>query len=397
MIKITQKENCTGCYACKNICPEDCITMGSDFEGFRYPTVDIKSCVECGLCEKVCPIIHKKVIENNPKAYACYNKNEKTRMESSSGGLFTLIAEQIIDNGGIVFGALFDNEFNVIHDYVDIKENLSKLRGSKYVQSKIGDMHKKVKCDLLQGKQVLFTGTPCQIAGLKSYLQKDYDNLFCIDNICHGVPSPKVWQNYISYQEKYFKSSLSKINFRNKDTGWKDYSVYISFENNDEYKNKFNNDLYMKAFLKDICLRPSCYQCEFKSLHRQSDITLADYWGIQSMIPDMDDDKGTSLIFVNSERGQVMLEKIKAQILYREVDINKAVVYNPSAVKSSVRNPRREDFFKEIGKLQFEQLVKKYCIDSVAIRVKNKLKTLAYNIVKKVGLLNLCKKVLKRA
>jgi coenzyme F420-reducing hydrogenase beta subunit len=392
MIEIQKKENCTGCHACKNVCPPKCIMMESDSEGFLYPKINIESCIHCGLCEKVCPIIHKKEINNNPKAYACYNKNEKIRMESSSGGLFTLIAEQIIDNGGIVFGARFDNEFNVIHDSVEKKEDLDKFRRSKYVQSKIGDTHRRVKDALIEGRHVLFTGTPCQVAGLKSFLGKEYDNLFCLDIICHGVPSPNVWKSYLVYQKNKFGSLPQYISFRNKDEGWKNFSMSISFDNNIEYRKTLVTDLYMKTFLKDICLRLSCYQCNFKTLHRQSDITLADFWGIQNMLPEMDDDRGTTLMFINSANGQKMMQNLNEKILIREVDINKAVEYNPSAIKSAKINPKRDAFLEDLHKIPFDKLVKKYCNDSIMIRLKRKSKALIYKVMKEMGVLNLYKK-----
>jgi coenzyme F420-reducing hydrogenase beta subunit len=358
--------------------------MESDSEGFWYPKVNVESCLECGLCEKVCPIIYKNKVINTPKAYACYNKNEKIRMESSSGGLFTLFAEQVIDNDGVVFGARFDDKFNVIHDFVETKEELSEFRGSKYVQSKIGETYKKVKEYLSQGRQVLFSGTPCQIGGLKSYLMQDYDNLLCIDIICHGVPSLKVWQKYISYQKNYFSSHIHRIAFRCKDQGWKRFSLSILFKNNKEYKKTLDKDLYMKAFLKDICLRPSCYECQFKTLHRQSDITLADFWGIENVFPDMYDDKGTSLIFINSIKGYNMLKKINENILYKEVNINDAIVYNTAAIKSANYNKKRENFFKELDTQPFNKLIRKYCSDSQFVKIKRVIKTLVYNALKKV-------------
>lgn len=373
MINITRKENCTGCYACENVCPKECITMQNDSEGFWYPKVDIEKCNDCGLCEKVCPIIHKKEIDNHPKAYACYNKDEEIRLKSSSGGMFTLIAEQVIDNGGVVFGARFDEQFNVIHDYIEIKEKLEQFRGSKYVQSRIGDTYKQAKDFLKQRRQVLFTGTPCQIGGLKSYLQRDYTNLFCMDIICHGVPSPRVWQKYISYQKDSHASSPRKIAFRQKNEGWKRFSVSLSFNNDTEYLKSHKEDLYMKAFLNDICLRPSCYSCNFKTLHRESDITLADFWGIQNMLPELDDDKGTSLIFVNSTEGRTMFKKIQDKVLCQEVDTEKAVSYNSAAIKPVAKNEKRESFFEELEQLPFDKLVKKSCSQSLLIKIKRKI------------------------
>ena len=380
MITIINKENCTGCYACKNICPKECITMESDTEGFWYPKVNIEICNDCGLCEIVCPIIHKSEMKNNPLAYASYNKNEKIRMNSSSGGLFTIIAEQTINEGGVVFGAKFDDEFYVVHDYTETKEGLKEFRGSKYVQSKVGDTYKDVKRFLKQGRKVLFTGTPCQVGGLKSYLQRNYDDLFCVDIICHGVPSPKVWQKYILYQENYYASTLRKIAFRRKEEGWKQYSVSLLFNNNTEYLQSHRKDLYMKAFLKNVCLRPSCYACKYKTIHRESDITLADFWGVQSILPELDDDKGTSLLFINSEKGKRMFNKIKDQVIHYEVDINKAIIHNSAAIKSVNRNPKRDRFFEELDNISFNKLVSKYCSDSVLGKFKRKGKA----ILKKV-------------
>lgn len=395
MIKINDKKDCMGCHSCSNVCPLGCITMENDSEGFWYPVVDYNECIKCGLCTNVCPIINKKIIENEPSTYACYNKDENVRLESSSGGIFTLIAEYIIYNGGVVFGAGFDKDFSVIHSYVETKEELEKFRGSKYVQSKIGDTYKKAKKFLEQGKRVLFTGTPCQIGGLKSYLQKEYGNLFCIDIICHGVPSPKVWQKYVSYHEKQAGSSTQRIAFRCKDKGWKRYSVSLLFQNNTEYRETFDKDLFMKAFLRNVCLRPSCYECNFKTLHRQSDITLADFWGIQNILPEMDDNKGTSLIFVNSDRGYSIFEKIKNNILYKGVNINQAVLYNSSAIKSVEDNQKRESFFKEIDQVPFDKLVKKYCSDSLLVRLKRKSKSIVCGMLEKVEMLDTVKKLLR--
>lgn len=395
MITINDKKDCMGCHGCSNICPKSCISMESDSEGFWYPVVDYDKCIKCGLCIKVCPIINKTAIENEPIAYACYNKDETIRLRSSSGGIFTLIAEYIIDNGGAVFGAGFDKDFAIVHSYVKTREELEKLRGSKYVQSKIGDTYKRTKKLLDQGRKVLFTGTPCQIGGLKSYLQKDYSNLFCTDIICHGVPSPKVLQKYICYHENQVGSSTRRISFRRKDEGWKRYSVSLSFENNTEYLQTLDNDLFMKAFLSNVCLRPSCYSCNFKTLHRQSDITLADFWGIQNVLPEMDDDKGTSLIFINSVNGQLILEEIKDKISYKEVDINQAVLYNSSAIRSVEHSVNRKNFFKEIDQLSFDQLIKRYCSESLLRRTKRKAKSMALKLSEKTGLLSVAKKLLK--
>lgn len=396
MIKITDKQNCCGCYACYNICPQKCISMQSDDEGFWYPVVDMEKCIDCGLCEKVCPILNKKIIENQPVAYACINKDDKIREKSSSGGVFTVIAEKVIANNGVVFGAGFDGEFNVIHSWTDCVEGLSNFRGSKYVQSCIGDTYRQVQDFLKQRLQVLFSGTPCQIAGIRSYLGKDYDNLICLDIVCHGVPSPKVWQIYKMYLEKVYQAKAQRITFRRKNCGWKLYSMSFSFDNDIEYSQKLTKDIFMQGFLKSLYLRPSCYNCKFKTLNRQSDITLADFWGIQNVLPEMDDDKGTSLVFVNSANGKSMFDQIKDKILYKEVDINKAVSYNSSAIKSVEANPEREKFFEELDVLPFDQLVRKYCTDKLSKSLKRKAKSVARIALDKIGLLKVLKNLLRR-
>lgn len=386
--EIKEKKECMGCHACSNICPKNCISMDKDKDWFWYPNVDYNKCIKCGKCIKVCPIINKAKVDNNPKAYACINNDEEVRLKSSSGGIFSLIAEQFIDSGGVVFGAEFDDEFRVLHNYIEKINDIGKLRGSKYVQSWIGDMYSQVKHFLKQGRDVLFTGTPCQIGGLKSYLDKSYDNLFCIDIICHGVPSPKVWDKYIDFRNKKAVSSPRRISFRMKSEGWKRFSVSFFFKNNKEYRKKYQDDLYMNAFLKNVCLRPSCYACGFKSLHRQSDITLADFWGIQNILPEMDDDKGTSLIFVNSDKGQKILEKIKNKMIYEEVDVNQAVVYNSAMIKSVEYNDKRDDFLRELDLLEFDVLVKKHCTDELIVRIKKKTISIVKMFLKKIGAFN---------
>lgn len=395
-LKIKEKRECMGCYGCFNICPQDCISMESDIEGFWYPEVDYDKCIKCGLCVEVCPIIHKTKVDNIPKAYACNNKDEAVRLKSSSGGVFTLVAEQVLDSGGVVFGVGFNRNFEVVHSYIDKKEEIDCFRGSKYVQSKIGHAYDQVENFLEQGRKVLFTGTPCQISGLKSYLGKEYDNLFCMDNICHGVPSPKVWEKYVSYRKDEAGSSVQRIAFRLKNEGWKLFSVSFLFSNDTEYIKNQKKDLYMRAFLKDICLRPSCYDCKFKTLNRESDITLADFWGIQNVLPEMDDDKGTSLIFINSQEGQTMLDNIKSELEYKEVDINKAVSYNSAAIKSVNMNPNRNVFFQELDYLEFDKLVKKYCTDKLQIRIKRKIRSAGIFILKKTGTMDLAKNILNK-
>ena len=372
---IKMNSDCMGCHGCQNICPKNCISMELDKEGFLYPNVNYDLCVKCNKCIDICPIIYKTSVDNTPVAYACINKNEEIRMASSSGGLFTLISKQVMDMRGVVFGASFNNKFELEHNYVYNAEDLSKLRGSKYLQSKIGYSFKLAKDFLDSGRKVLFSGTPCQIAGLQSYLMKPYDNLLTLDIICHGVPSPNVWRKYLEFRERESHSSIQRITFRQKNEGWKRFSVLFLFDNNTEYRRTLVEDLYMKAFLSDICLRPSCYNCKFKTLHRQSDMTLADFWGIENILPEMDDDKGTSLIFVNSKNGKEIFDSMSNDMIFTVVDINEAVKYNSAAIKSAKNNPNRDGFMKEKDNLPFDVLVRKYCPEPLQTRFMNKIRT----------------------
>ena len=359
-MKILEKnQDCSGCHACFSACPKGCIRMEENAEGFLYPLIDTDKCIACALCERVCPVLkNAEGKANTARAYACYNLDEKTRLESSSGGIFTLIAEKIIDMGGAVFGTAFDEEFNVKHICVESKEGLSKLRGSKYVQSTIGNAYIQAKEMLDDGRVVLFTGTPCQTDGLLSFLGKGYNNLYTQDLICHGAPSPKVWRKYIVFREEKAASKTKRTFFRLKENGWKSYSVQFQFANCTEYKQIFSGDLFMNGFLKDLYLRPSCYNCHSKSLNRNSDITLADFWGVENILPEMFDDKGTSLVFVNSDKGKELFESIRGNIRFEEVDINEAVKWNSSAYQSVSLNKKRDKFFEIIENKDFEQAIK---------------------------------------
>lgn len=308
MIENTEKRKCCGCSACVQACPKQCIEMKADDEGFLYPKVHEGDCINCGLCVRVCPIVksNEKVGANNDEvqAYSAYFNDEAIRLSSSSGGLFSAIAQHIIRENGVVFGAAFDDDFMVHHIAVDTMEGLAKLRGSKYTQSRIENTYQEAKQYLESGRPVLYSGTACQIAGLKSYLKKDYEQLLTIDVLCHGVPSPKVWEIYINEQGETHESKITKICFRDKSTGWKGYSVKLNFENGTEYSQVFNQDAFMRLFLSNVCLRPSCHDCLFKGFPRVSDITLGDCWGVEKHFPEMDDNKGTSVVIVNSQKGE---------------------------------------------------------------------------------------------
>ena len=362
LIDVIDKKECTGCMACKNACPKNAIVIEEDaHNGFLYPKINKELCINCNICTKVCPVKNKlSENQNEIEVYACKNKNDEIRMKSSSGGIFTLIANYILNQDGIVFGAAFNENFEVEHTWTDKEEGLEKFRGSKYLQSKIGDSFKQAKDFLEKGKKVLFTGTPCQIEGLLAYLKKDYQNLYTQDIICHGVPSPKVWRKYLEYKKKLNNDVPQKINFRKKEiSGWNSYHMnftYSRFEENTHHE----DDPYMKFFLYNFDLRDTCYDCKFKKLKRKSDITVADFWGINNVRPEMNDEKGTSAILINSLKGKELFESIKNDIIYTQECIDVIVKYNPCVSKSTYYNQKRDDFFEDLEKESFENLIEKY-------------------------------------
>lgn len=361
MIKLTNPEDCCGCSACEKVCPKQCITMKEDFEGFLYPLIDLDNCIDCGLCEKICPVINPQTPQQPIKVYAARNNDEQIRMKSSSGGIFTSLAEITISKGGVVFGACFDENWEVKHDYVETIEDLKRLRGSKYVQSNMGDCYSQAKDFLKQGREVLFSGTPCQIAGLKKFLKHDYDSLLTVDIICHGVPSRKVWrmyinelekQNYLFFNRRLTPKRIRDISFRNKRTGWKNYNFYFSIDFRDPISEDFyeshHNNTFMKAFLNNLCLRPSCHNCPAKSGKSKSDITIADYWSIQESLPEVDDDKGTNSVLVNTLKGEQHYSKTNATSIETELEI--AQRYNAGYLTNIPKHINREHFFKLLDK-----------------------------------------------
>ncbi len=338
MIDIKDKKNCSGCGACYQACPKNCISMKSDSEGFRYPVVDSLNCIKCNLCENVCPIINKKPSSEECIAGYVAKSLDNTRTVSSSGGIFYLLARKVIEDGGIVVGASYDDELLVRHEMISDVKDLPRLMGSKYMQSNLGDIYSEIKKELDNSRAVLFSGTACQVAGLKSYLRKDYSNLFTVDVLCHGVPSPYVWKRYVSGLEEKYGARVSKVDFRNKISGWKNYSFSACFENGEVYETPYMNSEYMKLFIQNYILRPSCYDCSFKSLKRDSDLTIGDAWGIDKVEPDFDDDKGTSVIVTHTEKGEILLEKIEENLKIKRMDID--TILPPSAdSRKSVNMP----------------------------------------------------------
>ncbi len=359
MITITEKEQCCGCSACVQRCPQRCISMQKDSEGFLYPEVDVTRCIDCHLCEKVCPVINQNESRFPLEVYAAKNTDTKVRQLSSSGGIFTLLAEQTIKDGGVVFGACWDDEWNVGHDYAETLDEIVKFRSSKYLQSIIGESYKKAEYFLKTGRKVMFTGTPCQIAGLKHFLHKEYTNLLAVEVICHSVPSPGIWQGYLTDKLSSLnktKADVKSISFRDKSTGWNSYSFVIESKDGRIYKELSRHNLFMKGFLADLYTRPSCYTCPAKELKSGSDITLGDFWGIETLLPELDDDRGISAVTANTEKGRALLQEVNAELT--EVAYNEVVKRNSALVHSASEPKGRRAFFEADG-LTFEAKIKK--------------------------------------
>ena len=354
------KETCTGCSACASVCPKNCIQMLPDGEGFLRPAVDENACISCGLCEKQCPVLHTPPApQSESAAYAAAFQEEPVRMESTSGGVFTALSRWVFRKKGVVFGAAYDEDFSVFHCAAENEQELSRLRTAKYAQSRLDCTFQQVKDNLLRDRYVLFSGTPCQTAGLRAYLQKNFEKLILVDVICHGVPSPQIWQTYIRFrlQQDAPHSTLRSINLRSKETGWPNYSIRFEYEDGTVYSKKNNEDPFLRAFVGDLCLRPSCYDCRFKGISRNSDFTLADYWGIWSQLPEYDDGKGTSLVLVHSEKARHIWSELSDKLRFQAVEPAQSVRDNPSAVSSSPKPENRSAFMEHCAEEDFLSLV----------------------------------------
>lgn len=381
MISIVDKENCCGCAACSQICPKGCISMKEDKHGFLYPQVDSGCCISCGLCEKVCPCINQsQTTEERPlRIYSAINEDEQIRYKSSSGGIFSLLADKIIASGGVVFGACFDQSWDVVHCFVETAEDMEKLRGSKYVQSRIGHSYITAKEFLDLGRLVLFSGTPCQISGLKRFLRKNYDNLITIDVVCHGVPSPLVWREYLNHLTQPAKRvdgkntvllslnampEIAGISFRDKRMGWEKYGFSVQtkvacgdqnsvFPSIKDIYESVDNNVYLQTFIRNIDLRPSCCKCPSRRGKSGSDITLADFWGIQKFNPSMYDGKGTSMVLINTEKGQSLFNDISC--IKCEQNYDEAYYGNRQIEEDPQMNYYSDKFWKLFIKYGFEK------------------------------------------
>ena len=387
-VLVEKKESCCGCSACYAICPMRAITMVEDEKGFLYPNIDSKKCIACGSCIKVCPIRNEdRKIENfhEPEVFAVKHKSVKVRMNSSSGGMFTAISDHIIDMNGVIYGAAFDKDFRVCHMGEITKTGRDKFQGSKYVQSDMENCFQEIKKSLLDGKSILFSGTPCQVAGLNNCLSGvDISKLITVDNICHGTPSPKILRLYLENMKSRFNSNIKSLNFRYKPSGWRTQAIKISLENGQEYIEPGLEDPYYRLFLHNIILRDACYQCVFSNLHRTSDITLGDFWGIEKSLPEYEDEIGVSIVLVNTDKGRKIFNSIIENGVIDSKTSNIADCMQHNLKEPSIRSPKTEKFWADYQKRGFIYVLKKYGSPNWKREIKK--------ILEKLGIFNLMKK-----
>ena len=357
MIKITDPKRCCGCSACETICPKHCISMIPDAQGFEYPQVNLDLCIDCHLCERTCPELQIERSDKIIGAYAFTNNDNDVLLTSSSGGFFYKLAEHVLNSGGVVFGASFDENFNVKHIKISQCSDISKLQGSKYVQSNLHGIYREISHSLKQGKLVLFTGTPCQIAGLESFLNRSYDNLIKLSIACHGVPSEKIWQLWLKGKFKGKYDTISSINFRFKNPSWENYSMRVEFQNNKYCIIPGNKNSFMKAYLDNLLMRPSCTSCQFK-INSTADITMADFWGIMAVDPKLYNKNGVSLIVSHSAKGQEILGLLG--LTNNVVDYNEALKYNHSLVDSTILNADSQGFYAVEDSKKYSYIERKY-------------------------------------
>jgi len=402
MVSEMDRIKCTGCGACAAGCPVRCIELKPDGEGFVYPVIDREKCTRCGICDEIC---HARCLvkggAGRPATFIAYNKDQKDRISSSSGGIFISLARQVILEGGVVYGAALDEDMRVRHIRVETEDCLSELQGSKYVQSHIGTgIYDSVSEDLKSGRRVLYSGAPCQIGALNCFLAGGQDNLVTVSFICRGVPSPLVWEKYLDWQQGRKRSKVRRAFFRNKDSGWSDYSIKLLFENGQTYRRRHTDDPYFQAFLKGVCLRPACHSCQYKGeqiLPYCTDILLADKWGeVSGDLPGIGDDKGVSLVFLHSKKGYSLWDRISEQIRFTEVDFKQAVSVNISYRVPAAVSEHRDAFFSELNALSFWRLYKKYARSPFKTRLRRNAYRIAYKTAKKIGVVAAVKRFRNR-
>ena len=389
MIQIETKENCCGCTACYSVFPKQCISMKTDSEGFQYPIVDNAKCVECGACESVCPILQKPKCFQELSAVAVQCKDAETLYNSAAGGAFSAIATVTICNGGVAFGAGYDLSMTVKHMCAETIGELKKFRSSKYVQSDMGDTYRAVKQTLDEGREVCFSGTPCQVAGLKKFLRREYENLITVDLVCKGVASPIVLAQYVENHEFTRKSKVVGMNFKRKTYGYHSSTMSVDFEDGTSYSCGGITDPMMRSFRSNICLRPSCAHCRFKGEHRASDLTIFDCWHFTELSGQPDDEKGHTSVLIHSEKGKKRIDVCRDMLNVFKIDAEQAITLDVVMVRNCViMHPMRDKFMEDLVDEGLGKAIHMYIPITISDRIKEASKKILY----KMGVLSMVKK-----
>lgn len=369
MIDKVSVQECAICGACINACPVDAISLDKVHLDFRYPQINEDICIHCNRCEKACPILGNKGKpgEGYPVAFAAKSENDPMRMRSSSGGVFYELADQMLRDGGYVCGAVFDDKFHVKHILSNTKKDILRMMGSKYAQSDVGYCYREIKEKLNAGEKVLFSGCPCQVAGLRTFLGKEYPNLLLVELICHGIPSDHMLQTYIHMQEKKYGAKLKRMEFRNKAKGWHNSSVRMEFENHRIYSIPYTADAYTIGFLRNITLKSSCYDCHFRNFTAGSDITLGDFWGAEVELPE-DDNNGISAILVNSGKGMDIIDR--CNLALTPANVETVIKYNKNLLCSAALSPQRSLFYASADTNGLEKAIRRYLEESTIQKLK---------------------------
>lgn len=367
-------QECVLCGACINACPVDAISLDQVHLDFRYPQIKEDICIHCNRCEKACPILGNKGKPENgyPVAFAAKSENDPMRMRSSSGGAFYELASQMLRDGGYVCGAVFDESFHVRHVVSNSQEDLLRMMGSKYAQSDMGYCYREIQEKLSAGEKVLFSGCPCQVAGLRTFLGKEYPNLLLVELICHGIPSDHMLQTYIHMQEKKYGAKLIRMEFRNKKRGWHNSSVRMEFGNGSVHSEPMTFDTYMQGYFRGVTLKESCYSCQFRGFKSCSDLTIGDLWGAELSIPDMDDNNGLSAVIVNSEKGALLLNR--SEIVRRQLEIDIILKYNQSLLESFDEGAQRTAFYAYAERYDLERAIRAFFQETLLQKTKRKLR-----------------------
>lgn len=375
MIVIKEKKDCCGCSACASVCPHDAIEMKVDDEGFVYPDVDVHSCVDCKACEKVCPLRanYVPVQTDYPKVFAAVNKDETEYNASSSGGMFMLIAREIMKHGGVAFGSRYDADFRVVHSLAEDMVGCARFQGSKYTQSDTIGVYPKVRQFLKEGRKVLFTGTPCQVAGLRLYLKKEYENLFCCDLICHGVPSPSIYADYLNFVSQNKK--IARINFKYKIKGKDRTTLRIDYSDGTSIQDCLKTRVWNELQFSGCIERPSCYDCKFTNFHRPGDISLGDFWGLNKLHSNFCKGKCPSLVILNTNKGLEMWQRVDEQVLSMESNMTECL--QPQLIHPTVMADNRVQFWQDYLDYGFSYIACHYAHYNWPNRIKELVKQIS--------------------